>query len=77
MSDEELETHKTIVTQIGETIIHAYQERFPDPTIKDVNVIVHSLSATLLSFLMNLDSDIRQKFIDNIICKMIDLRQYG
>jgi len=74
--DEDLERFKALTKAISETTIRAYSQRFPNPGPFEVNVIISSISATLVSFLMTLNPVDRNKVTINLINTLLEIRDY-
>lgn len=74
--DEDTERFKATSKKITDSIIEAYGKRFPTLTPYNLAVIVKSLTDALVSLLLTLDDENRKKFINIVICSILDARDY-
>lgn len=74
--DEDTERFKATSKKITESIIEAYGKRFPTLTKYNLALIVKSLTDALVSLLMTLDDENRKKFVNIVICEILNVRDY-
>lgn len=74
--DEDVERFRATTKKFALTIVRAFQDRFPNPNEFETNIIVNSLSSSLLSFLMTLNHEERNRFIVMLINMLLEVRDY-
>ena len=65
--DEDIERFKMLSKSMTDTIVQAYINRFPKPTMSDFNIIIASLSEALYIFISSLPKELRSQFYLNIV----------